>query len=221
MVFVEVLMGMNKEFFVFWGYLVVFIALLLESFPFIGAFIPGGIILLLFSGLLVKLGFFILWKLILVLIAASILIDLFGYFLGRFISKDFFHRHAKILFIKKEVLEKVGKIVHGHTGKSLMFGKLNPITRSIAPFIVGNEKINFSKFFFYSIVGAILWITMFVFIGYIFGNSFQVLQGTEKYILWSMIFLLGGYYFYYINNLFREFFGKSKKGGNNGTNRKK
>jgi len=221
MVFVEMLMGMNRDFFVFWGYLVVFVSLLLESFPFIGAFVPGGIIILLISGLLAKLGFFVLWKVVLVLISASILIDIFGYFLGKFISKDFFHRHAKILFIKKETLEKVGRIVHGHTGKSLIFGKLNPITRSIAPFVVGNEKVNFGKFFFYSIIGAVLWVTMFVFIGYIFGNSFQGLQSTEKYILWSMIVLLGGYYIYHLRNLFKEFFSKNKKGGKNGINRKK
>lgn len=220
MVFIENLLGMSREFFAFWGYIVVFLTIFLESFPFFGAFIPGGIITLFLSGLLAKLGFFLLWKIVLVAIIASILIDIFGYLFGRFVSKDFFHRHARILLVKKRTLEKVGKVVRGHTGKSLIIGRMNPVTRSIAPFIVGNERVSFAKFLFYDILGGILWVVTFVLIGYLFGNSFQLLQDTEKYILWTTIILLGGFYIYYMGNIFKEFFSR-KNGVNNGTDCKK
>lgn len=202
---------MNRSFFAVWGYVVVALAIMVESFPFIGAFIPGGIIILLLSGFLAKLGFFLLWKIVLVAIIASVVIDTFGYAFGRFVSKDFFHKHARILLIKKRTLERVGRIVHGHTGKSLIFGRLNPVTRSIAPFVVGNEKVGFAKFFFYNVVGGILWVSLFMSIGYIFGNSYQLVVATEMYIVWAMVILLGGFYVYYIGNSFSRFF--SKKGG--------
>ena len=220
MVLTENLLGMSREFFSLWGYLIVFVALFLESFPFLGAFIPGGIITLLLSGFLAKLGFFLLWKIVLVAIVAAILIDIFGYLFGRFVSKDFFHRHARILLVKRKTLEKVGRIVRGHTGKSLIIGRMNPVTRSIAPFIVGNERVSFAKFFFYDVVGGILWVTTFVFIGYMFGNSYQFVQNTERYILWATVILLGGFYVYYMGNIFKEFFSK-KNGVENGANCKK
>ena len=52
MVFVENLFYMSEDFFGFWGYVVVFAAIFVESFPFLGAFVPGGLIALLACGFL-------------------------------------------------------------------------------------------------------------------------------------------------------------------------
>ena len=143
MAFTEILMHMNRSSFALWGHVIVFVALFLESLPFVGALIPGGTIILLLAGILSKWGFFTLWKVGLVAIAASISIDTLNYYLGRRVSRDFFHRCAGKLFVKKSVLERVGRAVHGHTGKALIVGRLNPVTRAIGPFVVGNERVSF------------------------------------------------------------------------------
>jgi len=220
MVFINELLGMSRVFFHFWAYLVVFFGLVLESLPFVGAFVPGGIIMLLICGLLTRLGFFILWKVIVVAVFASVTVDFIGYFFGRNVNKNFLHRHRKIFLIKNTTIERARRIIHGYTGKSLIFGKINPITRSIAPFIVGNEEIDFAQFFFYSVVGSFLWVIMFVFAGYIFGNSIQLVKQTESYILWTTIILISGFYIYYLRNMFRNFLSKTKNGVKNGFSRK-
>jgi len=204
MVFIESLLGMNRSFFAVWGYVWVFLILFLESVPFFGAFIPGGTILLLLSGILVKFGFFSLWKILLVAFVASVTIDVAGYALGRKVGKDFLHRYMRFLLIKKETLEKVGWIVHGHTGKALVFGRLNPVTRSIAPFLVGNEDVKFWKFFFWNIVGGVLWVTLFIFVGYLFGGSLEAMKSAEIYIVGATVVIAGGFYIYYIVNLLRK-----------------
>ena len=211
MVFVESLLGMNRGFFNFWAYFVVFIAIALESFPFIGAFIPGGIIALFLCGFLSKLGYFVLWKIVLTCVSASVLIDIIGYLFGRTRRAGFLCRRAKVFLVKRRTIEKVGKIVKKHSGKSLFFGKINPVTRSIAPFIVGNERIDFPKFILYSILSSILWVTFFVLVGYVFGNSLDLIRDAERIIVWLMVILLGGFYVYYIGNLFKEFFGNKNK----------
>jgi membrane-associated protein len=217
MVFVENLFEMSKEFFNFWAYLVVFFAIFIESFPFIGAFVPGGLIALLICGFLVKLGYFGLWKIILVCIAASIAIDIFGYWLGRSRGRDFLSRRSGILLVKRETIEKVIRVVHGHTGKSLIFGRLNPVTRSIAPFVVGNERVPFLKFLSFSVIGSFMWVVCFVFLGYILGNSYEVVAVAERYILWVGLILIGVFWLYWLGNLFKEYFGKNGgiKNGNN------
>lgn len=202
---------MSREFFGVWGYIVVFVALFLESFPFLGAFIPGGTIALLIAGFLTKLGYFSLWKIVLVCVAASITIDVFGYGLGRTRAKGFLGRKSKFFLVKHDTIEKVVRIVHGHTGKSLIFGRMNPITRSIAPFVVGNERVCFSKFLFFSVLGSFIWVVCFVFLGYVFGNSYEVIAIAERYILWTGILLLGGFYVYWLGNLFKEYFGRKSK----------
>jgi len=204
MVFVETLLGMNRSFFAVWGYVWVFAILFLESFPFIGAFVPGGTILLIICGLLVRFGFFSLWKILIIAIFSSITIDCVGYIWGRNVDKSFLHKYMRFLLIKKETLERVGRIVHGHTGKALILGRLNPVTRSIAPFIVGSEDIGFWKFFLWNVIGGILWVTLFIFVGYLFGGSLEVMKAAEFYIVAGTITIAGGFYLYYIINLLMQ-----------------
>lgn len=56
-----------------------------------------------------------------------------------------------------------------------------------------------------------------MFLGYILGNSYEVIAIAERYILWTLVVLLGGFYVYYLANLFKEFFGRNGrvKNGNN------
>jgi len=196
-VLVEWILEMNRSFFAFWGYFWVFVILFLESIPFFGAFVPGGTILLIICGLLARFGFFGLWEIWIVTFVASVLIESLGYFWGREVSRDFLHKYAKYLLVKKEVLERVGRIVHGHTGKALIIGRFNPVTRSIAPFMVGHEKVNFWKFIFWNLVGGALWVTLFIFAGYLFGGSLEVMKTAELYIVAGTILIAGGFYFYY------------------------
>ena len=65
-------------------------------------------------------------------------------------------------------------MVEDHPGKTLFFGRLNSVTRSLAPFIAGTTNIKFSTFIFYCITGGIAWAGTFVSIGYIFGKSFEI-----------------------------------------------
>ncbi|MCK4650539.1 DedA family protein [Candidatus Pacearchaeota archaeon] len=213
MVFVENLLGMSREFFGFWGYIVVFVAIFLESFPFIGAFVPGGMIALFICGFLSRLGFFVFWKVMLVSILASVMVDLVGYLLGKRWDLGFICRRARVFLVKRKTIEKVGVFVREHSGKALVLGKINPVTRSISPFIVGNERVRFDNFILYSVIGSVLWVVSFMAIGYVFGDSFELVREAERFILWAMVVLFGGFYIYYIGNLFREFFnGKSKVG---------
>ncbi|MFH0808517.1 MAG: DedA family protein [archaeon] len=207
MVFVEGLLGMSREFFGFWGYAVVFIAIFLESFPFLGAFVPGGIIALFLCGFLTKLGYFVLWEIVLVAVIASISIDMVGYFFGRSRCVGFLCKRSRIFLVKQHTIERIGRIVKKNAGKSLIFGKMNPVTRSITPFIIGNERIGFHKFIFYSILSSVLWVVFFVSIGYLFGNSLEFVRHAERLIVWLMVVFLGGFYVYYIGNLFLKFFG--------------
>jgi membrane-associated protein len=200
MAFTEILMHMNRSSFAVWGHLIVFVALFLESLPFIGALIPGGTIVLLLAGILSKWGFFTLWQVALVAIAASISIDTFSYALGRSVNRDFFHKCAGKCFVKKSVLERVGRTVHGHTGKALIFGRLNPVTRSIGPFIVGNERVNFGKFFLFNVIGGILWVIMFLFVGYMFGAGLSGIEEMEHFVLWTTIIIVSCFYGYYVFN---------------------
>ena len=130
---------------------------------------------------------------------------------GRTRSEGFLCRRSKIFLVKRETVERVMRVVHRNIGKSLIFGRMNPITRSIAPFVVGNERVSFLKFGLFSVLGSFIWVVCFMFLGYMLGNSYQMVVVAERYILWTGVVLLGGFYVYYLGNLFKEYFGKNGK----------
>ena len=196
--FIDALFSLNRSFFAFWGYFLVFAALFIESLPFIGAVLPGGTIVLLIAGLFSRWGFFELWKVLVVAISAAITIDIFGYCTGRYLKRFSFYRFLRNKFVNQETLDRIGRVAHGHTGKVLVFGRLNPVTRSMAPFIVGSERVNFWKFLLFNIIGAVLWVSLFISVGYIFGMSFHGIEGMERFVIWTTLAIVSGFYGYYV-----------------------
>jgi len=201
--FVEALMSLDPGFFGFLGHFIVFIALFLEALPFIGAFIPGGIPVLLAAGLFAKLGYFNFWLVALVAVIASVSADCFGYFSGNYMRRSLFEKSVRFLFFRRKMFDRVGCALHEHTGKSLIFCKMNPVTRSIAPFVVGSEEVPFKKFFLFSVVGSVIWVFIFLGIGYLFGTGFQSGKSMEIFVLITTVLLIGGLYVYYLSGFFK------------------
>jgi membrane-associated protein len=64
-------------------------------------------------------------------------------------------------------------------------GRFIPIVRTFAPIIAGIVKLDFKKFAFYNVSGAILWITSLTLLGYFLGRSFE--QEISDYLLFIVI----------------------------------
>jgi len=196
---------MNFSFLHSFGYLILFVATFLESFPVAGLFVPGSFAIFL-GGFLSKFQFISVHVLdyrYVLLFAASgaILGDLFGYILGRYFGREFLHKYGRYFLIKKEYFEKAGQIVVNHTGKALIFGRFHPITRSAAPFIVGTERVKFSRFMFFNILGGCLWALLFTSLGYWFGHSYSFAERFEKWILiftLAVVVIIYTIYFIYL-----------------------
>lgn len=204
MVIIETILALKLHFVETFGYWLIFLATLLESFPIFGLFVPGSLIIFL-GAFIAKLGFLNLWLVLAFAIIGAILGDTAGYLFGRYFGKEFIHKYGKYLLIKKEYLEKAGDIVCGHTGKSLVIGRLNPLTRSAAPFVVGAHKISFWKFMFYNVIGGILWGICFTALGYFFGQSYQVAQRYERWILlWGVCVIVLIYLVYFTKLLLQR-----------------
>lgn len=165
------ILGISPPILNHWGYWVIFFATMLEALP-IGFLIPGHVIVII-GGFLAKIGILGFYEVILIASFGAVLGDIINYFIGNKYGYGFIKRYGKYFFLKKENYEKTKKLMNKHTGKTVIIGRFNPITRSFAPFIAGSTNVPFFRFIIYNMIGGVAWVISAVLIGYIFGKSYE------------------------------------------------
>jgi membrane-associated protein len=127
------------------------------------------------------LSIFILW---LLLVAAAILGDSANYQIGRWLGLRVFKPDAKIM--KTEYLERTEAFYAKHGGKTIILARFIPIVRTYAPFVAGASRMDYPRFLTYNVIGGVVWITLFLFAGYFFGNI-PVVQHNFEYVVIAII----------------------------------
>jgi membrane-associated protein len=77
---------------------------------------------------------------------------------------------GSIRFMKQEYLLKTQAFYDKHGGATIVLSRFMPIIRTFAPFVAGVGRMSKSKFTANNLLGAFLWVTAFVWGGYLFGN---------------------------------------------------
>ena len=70
-----------------------------------------------------------------------------------------------------------------------------PFIRTFAPFVAGVAEMTRSKFTFFNVSGALIWVLGIVTAGYLFGNLPWVQANLSK-IIWAMILIPGLFVLY-------------------------
>jgi len=149
-----------------WSYFIIFLIIFAETGFVVTPFLPGDSLLFAIGALSAKGGFNIIFAYI-PLVFAAVLGDAVNYFIGHKLGRKAFR--GKHIF-KKEHLESTELFYEKHGGKTIILARFVPIVRTFAPFVAGIGKMNYGKFFSYNVVGGTLWVTLFLFAGYFFGN---------------------------------------------------
>lgn len=148
------------------SYVIIFLIIFAETGFVVTPFLPGDSLLFAIGALSAKGGFNIISVYVL-LASAAVLGDAVNYFIGHKLGRKAFR--GKHIF-KKEHLESTELFYEKHGGKTIILARFVPIIRTFAPFVAGIGKMNYGKFFSYNVVGGTLWVTLFLFAGYFFGN---------------------------------------------------
>jgi membrane-associated protein len=163
------------------GYAVLFAIVFAETGMLVGFFLPGDSLLFL-VGAVGGAGNLDLLTVNIVLIAAAILGDTFGYMLGRQTGPRIFKRPDSRLF-HREHLDRTQAFYEKHGGKTIIYARFVPILRTFAPFVAGVGRMNYGRFISFNVFGGIGWVLTMTTLGYMLGGVPIVKQHLEKVII--------------------------------------
>ena len=124
-----------------------------------------------------------------VLLVAAILGDQCNYSIGRYFGPKVF-KWENSRFFNKKAFDQAHAFYERYGGVTIILARFMPFIRTFAPFVAGVAEMTRSKFTFFNVVGALIWVLGIVTAGYFFGNMKIVQDNLEK-IIWALILVPG------------------------------
>jgi membrane-associated protein len=147
----------------------------------VGFFLPGDS--LLFSiGVASGAARINVFALAAMLMAAAIIGDNVGYFLGRSAGPRIFSK-PKSRFFHPDHLKRTQAFYEKHGARALVYARFIPIIRTCAPFVAGVARMNYTRFLLFSVFGGIFWIAFMTTLGYQLGQIPAVQRNFEKVVI--------------------------------------
>jgi len=163
------------------GYALLFGVVFAETGLLTGFFLPGDSFLFT-VGVVAGAGQLRLEWVWAALMAAGILGDSTGYWLGRRTGPMIFRRPDS-RFFKREHLIRSQQFYEKYGGRTIIIAKFLPIVRTFVPFLAGVSRMRYPRFVVFSVSGVVLWVASLTTLGYTLGNVPLVRRHFEKVIL--------------------------------------
>ncbi len=171
-----------------WVYAILFVVIFCETGFVVTPFLPGDS-LLFAAGSLAAIGALDAWVASGLLIAAAFAGDTANYWIGHYVGPKVFHKE-NVRFLNKEYLNRTHAFYERHGGKTIVIARFLPIIRTFAPFVAGIGSMTYARFMLYNLSGGILWVLLFIFGGYFFGNI-PVVRNNFSIVILALVIIPG------------------------------
>ena len=166
------------------GVIGILVLVFAESGLLIGFFLPGDS-LLFTTGLLVADGRYLhqpLWLMCLLISAAAVLGDQFGFWFGRRFGPALFRRPDSKLF-RQENLQRAAAFFDRYGARSIVLARFVPIVRTFTPIVAGAGGMHYRRFVAYNAIGGVAWSCGVTILGYFLGQIAFVKSNIELILI--------------------------------------
>lgn len=121
-----------------------------------------------------------------IFLLSAVLGDACNYMIGEHLGIHMIKKNI----IKKEHVDKASAFYDKHGHKAIFLARFVPIVRTFAPFVAGIGKMHYLTFAHYNVIGAVVWVFLFVGGGYFFGNIPAIKHNFTLVTLGIIVFSL-------------------------------
>lgn len=168
-----------------WVYAILFLIIFVETGLVIMPFLPGDSLLFATGMLAAQTNNDLnIWIVIGLMLIAAILGDTLNYAIGkevgyRIIDFKIFGKQP----VKPEYIEKTHAFYEKYGSKTIVIARFVPIVRTLAPFVAGIGRMNYTTFLTYNVVGGIVWVVGITLAGFFLGNIPIIKDNFSKVVL--------------------------------------
>jgi membrane-associated protein len=119
------------------------------------------------------------------LTVAAFLGNVAGYEIGRKIGPPLYQRDGRIM--KRKYLDQTSAFFDKHGNKALVIGRFVPFVRTYITVIAGVTMMERRRFFTWSAIGAVLWITSITLLGFFLGQAIPGLKDNIDYAILAIL----------------------------------
>jgi len=171
-----------------WSYGILFLVVFVETGVVVMPFLPGDSLLFATGAICALpaagLNVHLMAGLLLV---AAFLGDTANYWIGRRLGPAVFKREDSV-WLRKKHLDRAHEFFEQYGGRAVILARFVPFVRTFVPFVAGVGAMSYRRFLAYNLVGGVVWIYSFLYLGYFFGNLPAVKKNFGLVIL-GIIFL--------------------------------
>lgn len=169
-----------------WVYGILFLILFCETGLVVTPFLPGDSLLFVAGALAALPSNDLNVHVMVALMAiAAIVGDAVNYTIGRVFGERLFSNPDSKIF-RRSYLDKTHKFYEKHGGKTIILARFVPIVRTFAPFVAGMGHMSYRHFATYNVIGALVWVLLFTYAGYLFGDL-PIVQENLKLLIVAII----------------------------------
>ena len=151
-----------------WVYALLFAIIFVETGVVVMPFLPGDSLLFV-AGALAGIGALDLATVVGLLLVAAIMGDNLNYAIGRRVGMRVF-AWEKSRFFNREAFDRTHAFYEKWGPMAIVIGRFMPFVRTFVPFVAGVAHMTWSRFLFWNVAGALIWVGGITLLGFWIGN---------------------------------------------------